>query len=623
MRWEEFDRLVERLEEKSKNSLKGYKIEVLFIAFIGYLYILSVLAITLFITLFIIMNWRRLASGGAVKIIIVLALIDFYIIRSLCVKMTPPKGYDLDKEKARKFLDNAEELKAKLKAPGVNRILLTHEFNASVVTVPRLGIFGWNKYYLCLGMPLLLSLSPGQVRAVLGHELAHLSRLQDSFSLWIYRIRITWDQIYANLGNSLLFKHFLKWYVPLFNAYSFVLMRLFEYEADRLSAQVIGSKEMRDALVNIELMDAHLENNFWKECYNKVNEQEDPPDAVYRWMEEALKSYPQQDRLRQWLNTAVLRKTHTQDPHPSFEERILALNEEPAIPAQAGESAARYYFLADYEAVITQMNRDWQEAVRKQWKERHGLIENSKKDLSALEDKSKGGILDKEELWQLAYYTELIKGEDEGLPLYRKVLELHPTHAAANFTVGRLLLSRDDGDGIGYVNKAIDLDFEFMPEGCSMVYEFLIRHGKNKEAEEYYKSFVKKDDAVDPAIRERSTLSHKDKYAPHGLSDEQVCGISGQISAKFPEIKEVYFVRKELKHFPEKPLYVLGVVVKRNTFKFESQDKDVKLCERLANEVKLPIGVSATFFTVSLTDPEGRPTAIKKAISKIPGAKIS
>lgn len=55
----------------------------------------------------------------------------------------------------------------------------------------RLGVLGWHVNYLILGLPLMQAVSPEQFRAIVAHELGHLSRNHSRFAGWIYRVRLT------------------------------------------------------------------------------------------------------------------------------------------------------------------------------------------------------------------------------------------------------------------------------------------------------------------------------------------------------------------------------------------------------------------------------------------------
>src|SRR5436190_1858633 len=75
---------------------------------------------------------------------------------------------------ARELTALMDELRSAIRCR-VDRVLLTADFNASVQQVPRLGLFGWSRRYLLIGLPLLEVLSREELRVVLAHEFAHLS----------------------------------------------------------------------------------------------------------------------------------------------------------------------------------------------------------------------------------------------------------------------------------------------------------------------------------------------------------------------------------------------------------------------------------------------------------------
>lgn len=109
-------------------------------------------------------------------------------------------------------------------------MLLSDDFNAAVTQVPRLGIFGWPRNYLLLGLPLMKVLSREQFKAVLAHEYGHLAGGHARLSNWIYRQRQRWGKLLNALSEyqgygSFLFLPFLRWYTPYFNAFSFPLAR--------------------------------------------------------------------------------------------------------------------------------------------------------------------------------------------------------------------------------------------------------------------------------------------------------------------------------------------------------------------------------------------------------------
>jgi Zn-dependent protease with chaperone function len=70
----------------------------------------------------------------------------------------------------------------------------------------------------------------------------------------IYRLRKRWQQLMQALDREehwgkFVFVRFFDWYAPFFAAYSFVLARANEYEADRCAAQATDPRHIADALI--------------------------------------------------------------------------------------------------------------------------------------------------------------------------------------------------------------------------------------------------------------------------------------------------------------------------------------------------------------------------------------
>lgn len=96
-------------------------------------------------------------------------------------------------------------------------------------------------------------------------------------------------------------------------------------------------------------------------------------------------------------------------------------------------------------------------------------------------------------------------------------------------------------------------------------------------AEDYKQFFL--------AQLERSTLSEKDSFQPHGLNAVEEAKFVEQLSS-FNQLKEVYLVRKVVERFRDRPLYVLGFIYRRpfyETVKFLAEIR-----HNLATKLELP-----------------------------------
>ena len=254
MKQTEFDTLVARLEQTARTDPKGYRRRVFLLAMLGYAYIALVVAVVLALLagLVVVLVATRTAAVLLAKLALPLATLIWITVRAMWVRLEPPVGRPISRKDAPRLFEDAERIARTLKAPIPDVVLVTSELNASVSQVPRLGIFGWPRNYLVIGLQLASALHPDYFLAVLAHEFAHLSRAHGHFAGWIYRLRRTWAQLVDALERdrhvgTVIFSKFFNWYAPYFAAYSFVLAREYEYEADRLAASIVGPRDMAGA----------------------------------------------------------------------------------------------------------------------------------------------------------------------------------------------------------------------------------------------------------------------------------------------------------------------------------------------------------------------------------------
>jgi Zn-dependent protease with chaperone function len=592
---EEFNALVQKLETYAQRQPASYKLRVGLLAVLGYAYIFlalaGLLAVLAIVVLFVVYSGR--INSALIKLLILLLVPIFIVLRSLWVSIPPPKGLELRRQQVPRLFELIDELTLALKAPRFHRVLLNSEFNAAVVQVPRLGLFGWQQNYLLLGLPLMQALSPQQFRAVLAHELGHLSGNHSKFAGWIYRVRQTWAQMLERLhqsdhaGATVLFNQFFNWYAPFFTAYSFVLARANEYEADRCAAELAGSQHIAEALLNLQIKSQVLERSFWTKVYKQADERPEPPKSLFTALSKALATGGEPENEQKWLQQALLVKTDNADTHPCLTDRLTALgySQPPTLPQPVKVTAARQ-FLGTALAQLTQtLDTEWRTAVNFQWRERYTYAQEIRASLQALEEKASHSPLTVEETWNRAQWTMELRGNQEAILLLHSVLEMQPDHASANYILGQILIQQDDEAGIQYLETTMAKDPSTVIEGCQLIYSFLQKQGREEDAANYRQRAEKHYDLLLLARQERSGVWEKDRFERHGLSAEAEAQIRQQL-AHYPEVKEAYLLRKVVQYFPEQPFYVLGVKRKRSLIEMDEQSEDQKLLNRLTNELK-------------------------------------
>lgn len=178
METEQFDELIRSLEIRARANRRGFVWRTGALALLGYVFLLVVLIGSLAITASLLVLMFMVPNGLTIKLGLVFGIligsIALSLLKALWVRMDAPEGLPLTRENSPEIIALVEKLRSQLKSAPFHHILLTSQYNASVCQIPRLGMFGWHRNYLLLGLPLLQSMQPREFEAVLAHEFALL-----------------------------------------------------------------------------------------------------------------------------------------------------------------------------------------------------------------------------------------------------------------------------------------------------------------------------------------------------------------------------------------------------------------------------------------------------------------
>src|SRR5215813_6568943 len=343
-----FGRLVRELERWASARPRRYRLIVLQLALCGYLYLLSLLVVVLAAAGWLALQLPVLFVVPSIGVYVLgpFLVLAGIIVRALWVRVQPPRGYVVTRTTAPALFALLERVRHAANGPRLHHVLIIDELNASVAQIPRLGIFGWNRTYLMLGLPLMQAVSEDELTAIIAHEYGHLTGRHGWFRGWIYRLRITWWRIALALQQRArwsrwFFKPFYSLYVPYFNAYSFVLARTDEYEADRMSAQIAGPNAAATALVRVDTVSHYLSARFWPSLYKAANNYAEPPYLPLARLQEELGKPLSGSDGTDGYNVALARSTDLSDTHPSLPDRLKAMGASAApAPAPAQSAAA-------------------------------------------------------------------------------------------------------------------------------------------------------------------------------------------------------------------------------------------------------------------------------------------
>lgn len=598
MTTEQYEDMVRKFEAQAARDPKAYRVRVLLFAALGYVYIGTILAVLL--ALCGVMIWVIANHGlnyGTLKITLALGVVTFLMLQALWVKFPPYTGIALTRDSVPNLFAMLDELSAKLNAPRFHHVMLDSDFNAAAGQRPRLGIFGFYRSYLFLGMPLMQAMSPEQFRAVMAHELGHLSGNHGRFGAWIYRQRATWGQIIENFASEdekgffQIFHGFLKWYIPRFMAYTFVLGRAQEYEADRAAMQAAGTQSIGDALIVLQVQHRHHED-YWKTLADLADKSPEPPMQAFTGMSRALRATPSEAELRTWMDRALSVKTDLSDTHPSLTDRLKAMGRvledvDPLslVPPSPEQSAAEFYFGRTLKQYLQKLDAEWQQAIAPVWQQRFEYAQEAQKKLAELDAKAQAAPLSEDEAVDRAQLTEEFRGAAAALEQWHALTLRLPDSLPIRYGWGRSLLATGDSAGVAIIEGVMEQEPPAVEPGCELIYNYLSEHAPPAELDAFGDKAKRLFERLEAAVKERKTVTAKDPLQPHGLAPAQVQQLAQQL-AQVPQVKAAYLAQKSVENYPNQPMYVLGIVPNRSWYQFRSDDATAKLIAQLAEHLQ-------------------------------------
>src|SRR5262249_1624134 len=158
-----FEALVARVGQKARRSPGAYRLKAILLAYAGYAYVafVPVIAGALFLASLATLPYLKAA---AVKLALIFRGFFWLVVRALCVRLGvramwvqvgAPEGHGGPRRAAPELFAMIDKLQRSLRAPRFHDVLITDDFNAAVVQFPRLGLLGWYRNTLLIGLPLM------------------------------------------------------------------------------------------------------------------------------------------------------------------------------------------------------------------------------------------------------------------------------------------------------------------------------------------------------------------------------------------------------------------------------------------------------------------------------------
>lgn len=605
--FEERAAAVERLAAAAQASPRLYRLRVIAWIVLGYVMVATLLGVAVLLSVGVIAGVIAAKAWMLFKVAWIPVVFSYMLVRALFVRLDPPTGRELRRHEAPRLFAVVDEIRQHARVPKLDGILVVPDMNAAVVETPRFGgLFGWHRHLL-VGLPMLLTLSAEEMKAVLAHELGHLSGRHGRLAGWSWRVRVTWSRVHDSIGAqrgamARAIQKLVEWYFDRLMPVTLVQARAQERAADNVSAELTSRETAARALAWVSVSEELMNRRFWNPLWEKVAEQREAPahplhDLLVRRAE--VLAAPFDDVL----DAALAHQTAIDDTHPSLRERLLHLGVERPALAPPAAYAAEEFFGRTAAALVAEVDREWRTAIGQQWRSRHQELAEARKVLEAA-TADPNAPADDETLHKRAESLAELGRDEEALPIYEDLTARNPKDARAAFHLGRILVQRGDLTGLAQLRRAMEQDWRSVVPACELAYTALRQQGREKEADVWGERYRQQLEVLNQAQAESATLNTGDDLVPTELPAEaqQIiidrCRDAGWVG-------KVWIARKRLIAVP---VGVDFVAVRAHMFRPVGQKKIRKLVDSLTIDHELMVFVTES-------------GAMMRRLDRVPGAR--
>ncbi|HEY4368266.1 MAG TPA: M48 family metalloprotease [Steroidobacteraceae bacterium] len=492
--------LVGRLERQSDAAPHIYVARVATVAALGYAGIVLAAVLILVSGYFVVESLLARGRPAAFALLALIACVAVLIamIRALQTRIDAPAGRELAREEAPALFAAIDEIVQRMaavnslgKKPAVfAAIRLDREFEVAIHQIARRGVFGKYDNHLQIGVPLLAALSSAEFKTVLAHEIGHLGSERDRFTAWIYRQRTTWRLLQGKFAAPAtvmdrILGGFYRWYIPYFFAYSLVLARNHEYDADRAAAQATNVRVLAQALTKVELAARFLAEVFWKRLFDQVEKSPEPRYLPYAVLPRAFDAAHKEWLRKDWLHDSLRSFASDMDTHPGLGERLAALNVQPELPSHSADASALMLFGTDPAPILKWCDQEWQQENVAAWRKKHDAIKEARWKLAQYAN-TPATELKAEGIWEKSTLLLDLGEDEEAIATLQELVAREDALPKAHLQLGRLLLAYGDERGLQSLTLAGQQDPELLEAAGQAGYGYLMDRGRKGEARRFW-----------------------------------------------------------------------------------------------------------------------------------------
>lgn len=305
-------------------------------------------------------NWQQGLIWTTVFMIAV--LLTYRISR---IKVAPPAGLVVSREKLPEIFKLVEQAVAHFKRPEIERIIITGNYELDVIKVPRFPVPVWSMNTLVIGLPVLLCHAPKQFECMVTRRIGQFSKKSNPISNWVYQLRAIWKQYLLaydtqKTPDSLLLKWIFGAYAYLYTLVSTYPARRDELNADTYAMEIFTHEDVRKMITADVTYQWFLEERYWPAINKKVASNPGLALTPYKNINATIKANFTDKKLMLVVEKVFKERLHINNPNAPMLQRLENVGHDtPSMSAINNNTAAVKYLGDSLVNVIGLIDKLW------------------------------------------------------------------------------------------------------------------------------------------------------------------------------------------------------------------------------------------------------------------------
>lgn len=281
-----------------------------------------------------------------------------------------PSGLELEPDRFPRLFELLKELGGIYGNPRIDRVVLRDRFDVRIVKTPRYAFSFTTRHTLVIGLPLLLTLSPIDVHALIARRVGQLAGQQSRITSWLYYLRDLWGQYLSHCAGDRSWParslySFFHWYVPKYRALSLGAARWSELSADLYTLQAINDGDAARAISGQAMIEDYLTRVFWPSIVDSARSSIKQEQMPHARMAELFKEGLDPQQTDTLLKRVAARRSNPKSTTPSLSERLDNIGHRRPLPLKTlSVSAAQFYLGSACEQCIKLLDKRARQKIR-------------------------------------------------------------------------------------------------------------------------------------------------------------------------------------------------------------------------------------------------------------------